>query len=188
MTEQNEEAVEAPKEEGESSSAKPKQVLMTDTELKAMQHEVMDYKDKYLRQLADSDNARKRLQKEREELVRFSTESLIIDFLKPLDNLENALKYAQDMSDEVKNWAFGFQMILAQFKDVLASNGVVAVPALGMPFDPHVHEAVEMVETTESLPGIVVEECFRGYKMGDRMIRPARVKVAKSSEPSEINS
>ena len=167
--------------EFEPASPHPKLVQMTDEELKAIQKELMEYKDKYLRLLADADNARKRLQKERQEITRYAVESLIVDFLHPLDNLENALRFAQGMPDEVKNWAYGFQMILAQFKDVLSQNGIVAIDALGQPFSPHDHEAVEMVETEQEPPGIIIEECMRGYKMGDRTIRPARVKVAKAA-------
>lgn len=166
----------------ESAAIKPKQVMVTDEELRNLQKEVMEYKDKYLRLLADSENARKRLQKEREELIRYAVENLIVDFLHPLDNLENALRFAQDMSDEVRNWAFGFQMILAQFKDVLAQNNVSAIDSQGKPFDPHLHEAVEMIESDTQPPGTIIEECVRGYKLGDRMIRPARVKVAKSPQ------
>lgn len=166
----------------ESAASKPKQVLVTDEELKGMQKELMDYKDKYLRLLADAENARKRLQKEKQEISRYAIESIIVDFLHPLDNFENALRFAQDMSDEVKNWAYGFQMILAQFKDVLNQNGIIAIDSLGKPFNAHDHEAVEMIETAEQPPGTIIEECVRGYKIGDRTIRAARVKVAKSEE------
>ncbi len=168
----------------ESAPVKPKQIMITDEELKALQKELMDYKDKYLRLLADGENARKRLQKERQEIVRYATDSLLVDFLHPLDNFENALRFSQEMSDEVKNWAFGFQMILSQFKDVLSQNGVTSMESLGKPFNPHDHEAVEMVETTEEPPGMIIEECIKGYKMGDRTIRAARVKVAKAAETS----
>jgi molecular chaperone GrpE len=175
----------------ESASVKPKQILVTDEELKGLQKEIVEYKDKYLRLLADSDNARKRLQKERQEMTRYAVESLIVDFLRPLDNFENALRFAQEMSDEVRNWAFGFQMILAQFKDILAQHGVTAIDSVGKPFNPHDHEAIEMVESTTQPPGTVIEESVRGYKMGDRTIRAARVKVAKAasaSAPSQENN
>lgn len=168
-------------EEGDfESAAQPKQVLVTDEELKRLQHEVMDYKDKYLRLLADQENARKRLQKERQDVSRYAIESIIVDFLRPIDNLENALNFAQAMSEEVRNWAVGFQMILTQFKDILSSNGVKLIEAKGKTFDPHLHEAVEMIETDEYIPGIVIEECMRGYQMGNQTIRPARVKVSKA--------
>lgn len=163
----------------DSAPIHPKQVFITDEELKMMQKEIVEYKDKYLRLLADAENARKRLQKEKQEITRFAIENLIVDFLRPLDNLENALRFAQDMSDEVRNWAFGFQMILTQFKDILAQHGVMSFESVGTQFDPHLHEALEMIESTQE-PGTVLEESVRGYKMGDRTIRAARVKVAKS--------
>jgi molecular chaperone GrpE len=86
------------------------------------------------------------------------------------------------MSDEVKNCAFGFQMILTQFKDVLAQHGVIAIDSLGKHFNPHDHEAVELIESETEEPGIIIEECIKGYKMGDRTIRAARVKVTKARE------
>lgn len=164
------------------SAGKPKQVLITDEELRGLQKEMLEYKDKYLRLLADAENSRKRLQKERIEISRYATENLIVDFLRPLDNLENALRFAQDMSDEVRNWAFGFQMILTQFRDVLAQHGVTPFDSVGKPFNPHDHEAIEMVESTDQPAGIVLEENVRGFRMGDRVIRVARVKVAKAPE------
>jgi molecular chaperone GrpE len=168
-----------------SASSNPKMVTVTDEELKNLQKEIMEYKDKYLRVLAESENARKRLQKEKQEMTRYAVENAIVEFLHPLDNLENALKMAQNMSDDVKNWAYGFQMILTQFKDVLAGQGVVSVDSKGTHFDPHKHEAVEMIETDDQEPGTIIEECVRGYKMGDRTIRPARVKVVKATENKE---
>lgn len=163
-----------------SAPVNPKQIFITDEELRSLQKEIIEYKDKYLRLLADAENARKRLQKERQEISRYAVESLIVDFLRPIDNFENALRFAQEMSEEVRNWAFGFQMILAQFKDVLAQNGISSMDALGKTFDPHDHEAIEMVESTEHPPGTIIEENMRGYKIGDRTIRAARVKVAKA--------
>lgn len=164
----------------DSAAIKPKQVLVTDEELRAMQKEIVEYKDKYLRLLADSENSRKRLQKERQDISRYAVESLVVDILRPLDNLENALRFAQDMSDEVRNWAFGFQMILTQFRDVLAQQGITSFDSLGKSFNPHDHEAVEMVESTTMPEDTIIEESVKGYKMGDRTIRAARVKVAKS--------
>lgn len=169
----------------EASAQLPKQVMITDVELRHLQKELLDYKDKYLRLLADMENSRKRMQKERQDLTKYAMENLIVEFLYPLDNLENALKFAQQMSDEVKHWAVGFQMILTQFKDILANNGVESIEAKGKLFDPHLHEAVEMTETTEQPAGTVMEEFIRGYKMGDRTIRPARVKVAKGFQKLE---
>lgn len=176
-------APQSPDQESEASAfqsaSTPKQVMISDEELKNLQRELIDYKDKYLRLLADAENARKRLQKEKQEITRYAVDTIITDFLHPIDSLENALKFAKNMSDEVKNWAFGFQMILTQFRDALSSNGVSEIDAFGKQFDPHQHEAVEMVETSEYEEGIIIEEMVKGYKIGDRTIRPARVKVVK---------
>lgn len=182
----NAQSAEKPNEQNEvafnSASAHPKQVLMTDEELRGLQQEMLEYKDKYLRLLADAENSRKRLQKERQEISRYAIENLIIDLLRPLDNLENALRFAQEMSDEVRNWAYGFQMIFTQFKDVLAQHGVSPFDSVGKPFNPHNHEAIEMVESTTQLAGIIIEESIKGYRIGDRTLRAARVKVAKAPD------
>lgn len=177
--ENNDEERDGEPQEEMISAKTPKMVMVTDEELKHLKREASEYKDKYLRLLADSDNARKRLLKEKQDLVRSATENVVVDILHPLDNLENALTFAQQMSDDVKHWALGFQMILSQFKEALANNGVEALQSKGSVFDPHSHEAVEMIETDKYIPGTIMEECVRGYKIGDRTIRPARVKVAK---------
>lgn len=171
----------------ETEISPPVTVTIEEEELEQLRKDAAEYKDKSLRLLAEMDNARKRMQKEKHDLTQYAVQNVIIDFLNPIDHLENALQFTQQMSDEVKNWAFGFQMILNQFKDALASNGVVPFKSEGMPFDPHLHEAVEMVLTDQYSPGIVVEESIRGYKMGDRIIRPARVKVAKASTAEAKN-
>lgn len=158
---------------------------ITEEEYLKLQQDLGEYKDKYLRLLAETDNMRKRMQKERQELIQYAVQNLIVDFLTPIDQMENALKFAQQGSEEVKHWATGFQMVLNQFKDVLLSSGVVSVDSKGVLFDPHLHEAIEMVETPHHPEGTVVEESMRGYKMGDKTIRPARVKVAKSPSENE---
>ncbi len=162
------------------------EVITTETsEKELLEQQVADFRDKYLRGLAESENLRKRLQKERQELLQYAVKGVILDFLSPIDHLETALKFADQASDEVKHWAVGFQMILGQFKEAINSNGAIPFASVGTPFDPHFHEAVEMIITEEVAPGIVVEESLCGYKMGDKVIRPARVKVAKAPEAIE---
>lgn len=141
--------------------------------------EEIDYKDKYLRLLAEMENTRKRMQKEKLENMRYAVETVLTDIIGPLDSFENALSAASEMSPELKNWAMGFQMILTQFKQVLEQHGVLAFKSEGEQFDPFRHEAVE-TEETEAVPdGTVMKEFVKGYLCGDRVIRPARVKVAK---------
>jgi molecular chaperone GrpE len=165
----------------------PVPVTLTDIELEQLKNEAAEYKDKYLRMLAESENARKRLQKEKQEMIQFSTQNLIAEFLNPMDHLEGALKFTKDLSIEVKHWATGFQMILTQFKDVLSNNSVTPIESVGKKFDPNCHEAVETFETDQFPPGIIIEEFIKGYKMGDRIVRPARVKVAKEPKKNKQN-
>ena len=142
-----------------------------------------NWKDKYLRALAEQENMRKRIQKEKHEMVSFGIENAIAEFLGAIDNFENAMRFAENGSKEVKNWAIGFEMILSQFKEVLHNHGIVSFHSEGNTFDPEFHEAVEIVETTEHPSGTIMHEFTKGYKSSTRTIRPARVKVAKHPQP-----
>ncbi|MFZ4099324.1 MAG: nucleotide exchange factor GrpE [Chlamydiia bacterium] len=157
--------------------------LLTAGELSALHAkaaEAEEYREKYLRGLAEMENAKKRLSREKAEIVKYSNESLISDLLAPLDNLENALQYAEQGSAEVQHWALGFRMIVQQFTDALARAGAAPYSSLGQPFDPNLHDAVEVVEVSEDKPeGHVVKEFVKGYRVADRVIRPARVQVSK---------
>lgn len=144
-----------------------------------------DFKDKYVRLLAEMENLRKRMQKEKQETVRFAIENAIGEFLPALDNFEKALKFADQNSEEVKNWASGFQMILSQIKDVLHNHGIVAYHSEGNSFDPNFHEAVEISESDEHPDGTILEEYSKGYKSTNRTIRPARVRVARKIEKKD---
>jgi molecular chaperone GrpE len=153
-------------------------------ETNALETELAEYKDKYIRLLAEMENTRKRLFKEKTESTRFAIENVITEFLPTIDSFENALKFAENMTGEVKTWAAGFQMFLAQFKETLHNNGIVAFHSEGNQFDPHNHEAVETVETKDFPEGTILKEFSKGYKSSARTIRPARVQVAKKPEES----
>lgn len=140
--------------------------------------ELKEYKEKYLRVLAEMDNMRKRMQKEKQEMTRFAVENVIGEILTPIDNLENALQFTQNLSEEMRNWAQGFQMILGQFKDVLSNHGVTPFQSEGKQFDPHMHFAIETEETEEKPDGTILKEYVKGYRSGEHIVRPARVKVA----------
>ncbi len=153
---------------------------LTDAEkIENLQEEIKAQKDKNLHQLADMENLRKRLHKEKLEMNRFAVDNVLTEILMPLDNFENALGFTDNMSEETKNWAVGFEMILNQFKDMLTHYNVKSFSAVGEEFDPHRHEAVEVEETTEVPEGTITHELLKGYESGDRILRPARVKVAK---------
>lgn len=150
-----------------------------------MTEEVVEenWKDKYLRALAEQENMRKRIQKEKQEMVSFGIENAIAEFLPAIDNFENALRIGTSVDGPVRNWAIGFEMILSQFKEVLHNHGIVSFHSEGNTFDPQYHEAVEIVETTEYPDGAIMHEFTKGYKSATRTIRPARVKVAKHPQP-----
>ncbi|MEX0961879.1 MAG: nucleotide exchange factor GrpE [Simkaniaceae bacterium] len=143
------------------------------------EQEELDYKNKYLQALADNENTLKRMQKERQKMVKFAAEGVLEDFLAPLDNFESALGHSENMSDEVKNWAFGFRMILTELKDVLKNNGIDSYDSLGEAFDPNLHEAMEVEDRDDVEEGTILKEFIRGYKSGERILRPSKVKVAK---------
>ncbi len=160
-------------------------------EYERLQAETREFKEKYLQALAEGENSRKRLQKERQEMIQHSIQNVVVEFLNPIDHLENALQYASHSSPEIKTWATGFEMILTQFKDVLSNHGVIPYVSEGQPFDPHLHEAIDAVPSDQHPPGTVIKENVRGYKMSSgRVVRPARVHVsiapestAESAEP-----
>jgi molecular chaperone GrpE len=92
--------------------------------------------------------------------------------------MENALKFVETMSEEVRNWAMGFQMILGQFKEVLHTNGITPFASEGMRFDPSRHHAIETEESEDIPEGTILKEFVKGYTSKERTVRPARVKVA----------
>lgn len=161
------------------------------SEEEKMQEQIEEYKDKYFRTLAEMENSRKRLHKEKHDMTKFAVESALSEFFQPIDQLENALKFTDQMSPEVQNWAMGFKMIATQFHDLLSGHGISSFDSQGKMFDPNLHEAVEVEESEEIEEGTIVKEFVKGYKSGDRTLRPARVKVAKrpvKEEKIEENS
>lgn len=182
----HEHAHEDQKAQAPTDTSEPSTSSAKDNQLDKVKAELAEYKDKYLRVLAEGENARKRLQKEKQEMIQYAVQNVIVDFLNPIDHMENALQFTEQMSDDVKHWAVGFQMILGQFKDVLTANGISPFISVGTPFDPHRHEAIETVVKEGTPPGVVVEEHLKGYLMADKVIRPARVKV--SAEKKKVES
>ncbi|MCF7852814.1 MAG: nucleotide exchange factor GrpE [Simkaniaceae bacterium] len=147
--------------------------------MQQLEKEAREFKEKYFMCLAELENMRKRLQKEKQEMTKFAAENILLEFLTPIDNFENALGFTDQMSPETRNWAHGFAMLLNQFKDVLSTHGVTPFHSEGSRFDANLHEAVEVEETNQHEEDMIVREFLCGYKRGDRIIRVARVKVAK---------
>jgi molecular chaperone GrpE len=143
--------------------------------------QVAELKDRLLRGQADWDNSRKRILKEKEDAVRYAGEALLERLLPVLDNFEMGLQAAKTATD-ARAVAQGFEMALAQLHQVLRDAGVEAIDAVGHTFDPHRHEALGHQESDEHPEGHVLSQMRKGYKLKDRLLRPASVFVAKTPE------
>ncbi|HVB80333.1 MAG TPA: nucleotide exchange factor GrpE [Candidatus Binataceae bacterium] len=141
--------------------------------------EIAELKDKYLRALADTENIRKRMRQQSEDTVRLQRENLLRDLLPITDNLERAVEAASGGGNG-KPIVEGVEMVLRALLDFLRTNGVIPRESVGRPFDPQFHEAVDHVESVEHPPNTVISEFHRGYQVGERVLRPARVAVAKA--------
>lgn len=142
--------------------------------------EIAELKDKYLRTLADFENARKRLRQQGEETVRVQRENLLRGILPIVDNLERAVAAAKGGGDG-KSIVEGVEMVLLSMSDWLKAEGVTPLTAIGQVFDPQRHEAMDQIESATHPPNTVVSEFHRGYVIGERTLRPARVTVAKNT-------
>jgi len=151
-------------------------------QLEVKDREIAELKDKYLRAIAEQENARKRTRQQSEESIRLQRESLLRELLPIVDNLELAVAAARG-SGNGKTIVDGIELVLRALHDLLRNHGVTALEAVGRGFNPQFHEAVDQVESPEHQPNTVVREYHRGYQIGDRVLRPARVAVAKA--PSE---
>lgn len=145
-----------------------------DEEVAALRREIADLRDRSMRTLADFDNYRKRSERERRDAVRYAASAPLGDLLEVVDNLSRALA-AGGSADDLKT---GVEMTLRQLEDVLRRHGIEPVAASGQRFDPAVHEAVSRLEDPDVETPTVVEELQRGYRLHERLLRPARVVVA----------
>jgi molecular chaperone GrpE len=146
------------------------------TELQKLKAERDALLDRLARAQAEFENARRRAAKEQQDFREFATADAIKTLLPVIDSFERALRAKSEGGD----FRSGVELIYKQLQDALAKVGVRAIPAKGEPFDPRYHEAIEMVETSEAPDHEVLEELQRGYKLKDRLLRPAMVKVAKN--------
>ncbi|WP_437635179.1 nucleotide exchange factor GrpE [Sorangium sp. So ce854] len=151
------------------------------------QAEAARTREQLLRTAADFDNFRKRSRREVEEAQRRGRESILKDLLPVFDNLERAASHAEGAPD-VKSVAEGVRIVAKQFVDTLDRMGIKRIPAVGKPFDPSVHEAIQQIESTEHPAGVVIAEVQPGYILGDYLIRAAMVVVSKGSPGGESST
>ena len=140
--------------------------------------ELEEAKDKYLRALADFDNYRKRVAREKEQYIQCANEELIKSLLEVVDNLERALEASGENTD-YKALARGVELTLGRLKDVLSGEGLCHIECLGLPFDPNYHEAVMAVEKDGAEAETVIDETQKGYTLKGKVIRPSKVVVSK---------
>jgi molecular chaperone GrpE len=158
------------------------ELIATRSELKRVEVENAELKDRLARRQADFENYRKRVDRERSETYNRVVADIAAKLLPVSDNLKRALEAEASVeaaeSDEFRHFLSGVDLIWKQLTGVLEALGVKPIPSVGEPFDPHIHEAVVSEATDEYEPDTVIQEILTGYRLGDKLIRPALVKVA----------
>ena len=147
------------------------------SQLQKLQSERDMYYQNWLRTQADLENYRKRVQKEIEQERQYSLMPLVRDLLPPLDNLDRTLQAASQSNDLAK-LIQGVQMVAKQFESLLSKNKIERIEAVGKPFDPNLHQAMQQIPTADHPPMTVLQEYERGYTLHDRVVRPSTVVVA----------
>lgn len=153
--------------------------------IETLEAKAKETENKYLRAVADLENYRKRVQKEKDEVVQAVTDRLLKDFLEVKDHLELALSHSQGATD-VKSLREGVTLTLKQLGNLLKKYGVEEIQALGELFDPAYHEAIHQEESAEYKPGAVVHVYQKGYLVKERLLRPARVTVAAEGSGKDL--
>jgi molecular chaperone GrpE len=158
------------------------ELVATRAELKRVEAEIADLKDRLARRQADFENYRKRVERERSDTYERAVAEIAAKLLPVLDNLKRALDVEANVesteSDEFRHFLSGVDLIFKQLTGVLEALGVKPITAVGARFDPHIHEAVVSESTDEYEPDTVMQEIIQGYRLGEKLIRPAMVKVA----------
>jgi molecular chaperone GrpE len=148
--------------------------------IEALQQSLSNAEQDKLRALADFQNLRRRSQEEKDALRKFATENLVQSLLPVLDNFERTVQHLEAGADPQKMLE-GIKIVERQLRQVLESQNLRRIESVGQPFDPDLHEALAMEPSEEHEENIVTTEVEPGYRIGDKVIRPARVKVAKNS-------
>ena len=148
-----------------------------DTELAKLKTERDNLLDRLARLQAEFENARKRTAREQQEFREYAVADALKALLPTLDSFERALLASASNKSEFRG---GVELIFKQLQDALVKLGLPPIPAKGEPFDPHLHQAIEMVDTEEAEDHHVLDELQRGYKLKDRLLRPSMVRVARN--------
>lgn len=157
-----------------------------EAELERLRQEVAESQDRYLRERAEAENVRKRLQREKVEALRFANEPLVRDLLPVVDNLERALAHCTPADTAVRE---GLELVLRSLLEVLERHNVKRIESEGAGFDPAFHEAIAQIHSGEHAPNAVTHQHQVGYLLNDRLLRPALVTVnARKPAPDAVES
>jgi molecular chaperone GrpE len=168
--------MEAPDQEKNRSDDEKRQATEPEAEVERLKEELRHEHDALLRALADFDNYRRRIERDRASAARSGKRDVILSLLEVLDGFDRALNHIDDAPSSV---AQGVQAIHRNLLGVLERHGVTRFDSLGEPFDPRFHDAIGTVDSDEVESGTVADELQRGYRWGDEVLRPARVRVAQ---------
>ncbi len=150
-------------------------------QIEQLEHEVKNYKDKLLRNAAELENFKKRMNQERINDRKYASKNLIADILNPLEQMNMVVNMKTD-NDILKNYLIGFKMINDQFYTILEQDGLKEIDALNKPFDPKLHHAIEKISDVDQPNGVNLEVVLKGYTYKEQILRPAMVKVNEWSE------
>jgi molecular chaperone GrpE len=165
-------------ENNEQSTTEPGETGSAVVDADELQRQRDDFYDRLLRKTAEFDNYRKRVERDRQSMAEAVAADVVRDLLPLVDDLERALK-ADSGAEGAEAYRKGVELIHRQLLDILRKRGVRPIEALGTDFDPHFHQAIAHEPAEGRRDGEVIEEFGRGYMLGDKLIRPSIVKVAK---------
>ncbi|GKU81327.1 nucleotide exchange factor GrpE [Niallia sp. NCCP-28] len=173
-----EEVVEEVFEEVQAESSGEENLKAAEVKIADLEAKLENEANRYLRLQADFDNSRRRARLDLEAAQTYRAQSLVMDLLPAIDNFERALKM-EATQEQAQSLYTGMEMVYRGLLEALKKEGVEAIESVGSEFDPHLHQAVMQVEVEGTEPNTVIEEFQKGYKLKDRVIRPAMVKVSQ---------
>ncbi len=181
---------------GHTDDVEDPETVDFDVILAAKDEEIAALKDKWLRAVADNENYKKRVKRDTDDAVTRKVQSLLTSFLPTIDNLDRALEIAEpvvgqvskEVAGNVEQVVKGLRMVRDEFLGGLKRHGIEPVPSVGVPFDPAIHDALQQIDSPDHAPGVVIREFEKGYKLGDRLLRPARVIIAGAGSGSGSGS
>ncbi|MBN2658418.1 MAG: nucleotide exchange factor GrpE [Spirochaetales bacterium] len=160
-------------------------IVLLEAEIEKLKEENSSLKDQYLRKHADFENFRRRMNKEKQDSIKYGNSGLLKDLVEVIDNFERAIKTSAE-SDDLASFREGIAMIEQHFTSMLSSKwGLEKIEAVGQEFDANLHEALMMEDSEDVEVTTVVEDFQTGYKLHDRILRPTKVKVAKPAAKAE---